>query len=144
MDLDIVTGVCKLDWSLKMSCFFSHQMDLQSSTRQKGKGLESEVTDSGIFFVADIIFFPNSVWKKKKVWMVLRISTFSSLWYFYKSNLSFGVQGFCRVLLDLYWLVKCSYNHSLMWTTLSFFLVFCSNESQWELLEASCTALCEQ
>ena len=40
--------------------------------------------------------------------------------FIYKAHPTFfGVKEFWRVLLDLYCLVKCSYNHSPMWSALS-------------------------
>lgn len=75
-----------------------------------------------------IVYSQNfCLWGKKDKTNVVSLDifsppSFSPLWYFYIQGAShvFGVKEFWRVLLDLYCLVKCSYNHSPMWSTLSF------------------------
>lgn len=74
-----------------------------------------------------IVYSQNfCLWGKKDKTNVVSLDisppSSSPLWYFYIQGAShvFGVKEFWRVLLDLYCLVKCSYNHSPMWSTLSF------------------------
>lgn len=75
-----------------------------------------------------IVYSQNfCLWGKKDKTNVVSLDifsppSFSPLWYFYIQGAShvFGVKEFWRVLLDLYCLVKCSYNHSPLWSTLSF------------------------
>lgn len=113
------------------------------------KGLKqiSFLNDSGKHFFADIVYSQNFVFEKKKdKTNLVSLDIFSPpssspLWYFYIQGAShvFGVKEFWKVLLDLYCLVKCSYNHSPMWSTLSLlsFLYFlCSIEGQvlWGIL----------
>lgn len=118
-------------------------------TLEDRKGLKQTfLNDSGKHFFADIVYSQNFVFeeKKKKIWLIWLVWIFSlpsssPLWYFYIQGAShvFGVKEFWRVLLDLYCLVKCSYNHSPMWSTLSLlsFLYFLLLKARF--FGASCT-----
>lgn len=94
------------------------------------KGIEQTQlsNDSGKHFL-QIVYSQNFVFeekKKKKRTTLLSLDIFSPpssspLWYFYIQGASvFGVKEFWGVLLDLYCLVECSYNHSPLWAPLSF------------------------
>lgn len=94
---------------------------------RKGLKQTSFLNDSGKHFL-QIVYSQNFVFEEKKdKTNVVSLDIFSPpssspLWYFYIQGAShvFGVEEFWRVLLDLYCLVKCSYNHSPMWSAPSF------------------------
>lgn len=123
--------------------FFEH-----SSHSEDRKGLKqtSFLNDSGKHFFADIVYSQDFVFEEKKdktnlvSLHIFSPPSSSPLWYFYIQGAShvFGVKEFWRVLLDLYCLVKCSYNHSPMWSTLSLLSLYflCSIEGQvlWGIL----------
>lgn len=100
---------------------------------RKGLKQTSFLNDSGKHFFADIVYSQNFVFEEKKVKTnLVSLNIFSPpssypLWYFYIQGTSqvFGVKEFWRVLLDLYCLVKCSYNHSPMWSALSLLSFLC-------------------